>query len=469
LTLAAAGEQELIVPKLRAAILGLSPENVRTLSTTTADDLPMDYLLYQAGMLFAREGRPREARLLLESFRERYPGHDQSERVEKALAELRPAVPVVARSVGCLLPLSGNYQSIGQKALRGIELAASMHNAAGGVPVHVVVKDTESDAGRTLQALQELERENVFGVVGPLVHAEAVNREAERLGLPTIAVTQREGVVGVGDYVFRNFITPAAQVRSLVDYAVGTLGVAQAVVIYPDEPYGRTFMGLFRDELAAKGGQVLLAAPYSPEAVDYSAVIKRLLRYSREVPKEGRPERREPREPAPRRSRHLEEKDTELVFDFQAVFIPDEPKKIGMVVPQLVYHDVKNVQLLGTNLWHSEALIRYAEAYVQGAIMPDAFFGSSPERPVQRFVSAFEETYQERPGFIEAIAFDTASMLFEVSARPEVRSRRDVAAALRRADGFPGATGQTRFDADGDCDKDLHILTVRGKKFVELK
>ena len=470
LKLAAAGEQELIIPKLRTAILGLSPENVRTLSTMPAEDLPMDYLLFQAGMLYARDGRSQEARLLLESFRERYPGHDQAERAEQALSELRPAGPAVAaRSVGCLLPLSGDYQSIGQKALRGVELAASMHNAAGGPLVNVSVKDTASDAGRTLLALQELERENVFGVIGPIVHAEAVSREAQRLGMPMIAVTQKEGVVGVGDFVFRNFMTPTAQVRSLVAYAVGTLGVSQAVVLYPDEPYGRTFMGLFRDEMKAQGADVLLAVPYSPEATDYSAVIKRLLRYSREVPKEGRPEPKEPRETGPRRSRHLEEKDTELVFDFQAIFIPDEPKKVGMVVPQLAYHDVKNVQLLGTNLWHSDALIRYAEAYVQGAIMPDAFFGSSPERSVQRFVSAFEETYQERPGFIEAIAFDSAAMFFDVFARPDVRTRRDVAAALRRADGFPGATGQTRFDAAGDCDKELHILTVRGKKFVELK
>jgi branched-chain amino acid transport system substrate-binding protein len=469
LRLAAAGEQELIIPKLRASILGLSPENVRTLSKMTADDLPMDYLLFQAGMLFAREGRPQEARLVLESFRDRYPGHEQTERAEKALAELRPAAPAAARSLGCLLPLSGNYQSMGQKALRGVELAASMHNAVGGPLVNVLVKDTESDAGRTLQALQELERENVFGIVGPMVYAEAVSGEAQRLGVPMIAVTQKEGVVGAGDYVFRNFITPVAQVRALVAYAVGTLGVTQAVVLYPDEPYGRTFMGLFREELKAKGAEVLLAVPYSPEATDYSAVIKRLLGYSREVQKEGRPERKEPRETGPRRSRHLEEKDTELVFDFQAIFIPDEPKKVGMLAPQLAYHDIKNVQLLGTNLWHSDALIRYAEAYVQGAVMPDAFFGASQERPVQRFMSAFEETYQERPGFIEAIAFDSAAMLFDVFARPEVRSRQDVAAALRRADGFPGATGQTRFDADGDCDKELHILTVRGKKFVELQ
>jgi branched-chain amino acid transport system substrate-binding protein len=469
LKLAAPSEQEALIPKLRTAILNLGPEDARTLAGMPEDDLPMDYLLFQAGMLFAREGRPQEARQLLEAFRDRYPGHDQAERAERMLAEIQPARTAAVRSVGCLLPLSGDYQSIGQKALRGIELAASLHNAAGGQAVNVVVKDTESDAGRTLQALQELEREKVFGVVGPLVHAEAVNREAQGLGLPMIAVTQKEGVVGVGDYVFRNFITPAAQVRSLAAYAAGTLGVTHAVVLYPDEPYGRTFSGLFREELKARGAEVLLAVPYSPEATDYSTVIKRLMRYSREVPKEGRPERREPRETGPRRSRHLEEKDTELEFDFQAIFIPDEPKKIGMLVPQLVYHDIKNVQLLGTNLWHSDALIRYAESYVQGAVMPDAFFAGSPERAVQRFVSAFEETYQDRPGFIEAVAFDSATLLFEVLGRPGVRERRDVAAALHDSDGFPGATGLTRFDASGDCDKALHILTVRGKRFVELE
>lgn len=53
--------------------------------------------------------------------------------------------------------------------------------------------------------------------------------------------------------------------------------------------------------------------------------------------------------------------------------------------------------------------------------------------------------------------------------RPEVRTRRDVAAALHAGAGFPGATGRTRFDANGDCDKELHILMVKGKKFVELE
>jgi ABC-type branched-subunit amino acid transport system substrate-binding protein len=466
--LASPTEQELLVPKLRSAILHLSREEVQMLAQRGEDDLPMDYLLFQAGMLYAREGRAQDALVLLKSFRGRYPGHEHAERAAHAMAEAEKGMPMERRVLGCLLPLTGAYQSMGQRALRGIELAVSVHNSSAGVPpVQVIVKDTGSDAGQTLQALQELERENVSGVIGPLVHAEAINREAQRMGMPIIAVTQKEGVVGVGDYVFRNFITPLAQMRSLVSYAVGHLGVTHAVILYPDETYGRTFMGLFRDEFQARGGEILTAVAYSPEATDFSASIKKLLRFSKEVPKEPKPERKELRESGSRRSR-LEEKDTELVFDFQAVFIPDEPKKAGMLVPQLHYHDIKNVYFLGTNLWHSETLIKLAEPYVQGAIMPDAFFAGSPEPSVKRFVAAFEGTYQEKPGFMEAIAYDSAMILFEVLSRPDVRLRSEVAAALRSPAGFPGATGLTRFDPNGDSDKILHILEVRGKRFVGL-
>jgi len=469
LKIASPNEQEMLVPKLRTAILQLSPDEVQRLAQRSDDDLPMDYLLFQAGMLYAREGRAADALMLLKSFRNRYPGHEYGERAEQAIAEIEKGMPMERRVLGCLLPLSGSHQGIGQRALRGIELAVSIHNSVKGAPpVHVIVKDTASDAGQTLQALQELERENVSGIIGPMVHAEAISREAQRMGMPIIAITQKEGVTGTGGFVFRNFLTPQAQMRSLVSYAVNKLGVAKAVILYPDENYGRTFMGLFRDEFQARGGENLAAVAYSPEVTDFSAPIKRLLHFSKEVPKEGRPERREPRESASRRNR-LEEKDTELVFDFQAIFIPDEPKKVGMLVPQLFYHDIKNVHLLGTNLWHSETLIRLAGPYVQGAIIPDAFFAGSLEAPVRQFVAAFEETYQEKPGFIEAIVYDSAMILFDVVGRAGVRLRSDVALALQGAAEFQGTTGLTRFDASGEPDKVLHILEVRGKRFVELE
>jgi ABC-type branched-subunit amino acid transport system substrate-binding protein/outer membrane protein assembly factor BamD (BamD/ComL family) len=465
---AAPNEQDLIVPKLRSAILRLNAADVKTLAGRPEDDIPMDYLLFQAGMVMGREGRAPEALTLLRSFQDRYPEHENVERARKAIAELDKAPRLERRVVGCLLPLSGSYQAIGQRALRGIELAVSLHNSgSGAAPLQVILKDTASEAESTLQGLRELDREGVSAVIGPMVHAELVVGEAQRMGMPLVAITQKEGVVGVGDYVFRNFITPAAQVRSLAAFAVSRLGADRAVILYPDEPYGRTFMSLFRDGFQDRGGEILTAVAYNPAAADFAAPIKKLLRLAQKVPKEQRPDRAEARGSGARRS-SLDEKDYDLIFDFQAVFIPDEPAKAGMLVPQLAYHDVKNVYLLGTNLWHSEALIKYAEAYVQGAIMCDAFFADSTEPPARRFVAAFEQTFQEKPGFIEAIAYDTATILFDAVSRPGVRFRSDVASILHSSEGFPGATGFTRFLPNGDCDKELRILKVKGKKFVEM-
>jgi len=468
LQLAAPNEQDLIVPRLRAAILRLNVQEVAAMAAWPEEDIPMDYLLFQSGMVMGREGRVAEAAILLRSFLKRYPQHEHSERALKAISEMDQAPRMERRVLGCLLPLSGSYQAIGQRALRAIELAVSQHNSDPSVSaVQVIIKDTASEAAATLVALRELAQEGVSAVIGPMVHAEAVVHEAQAMGMPIIAITQKGGVVGAGDYVFRNFITPAAQVRSLISHAVNRLGVGQAVILYPDEPYGRTFMGLFRDEFQARGGEILTTVAYSPSAVDFSAPIKKLLRYSQKIPKESRSDRPDSRTGS-RRNR-IEERDYELVFDFQAVFIPDEPGKAGMLVPQLAYHDIRDVYLLGTNLWHSEALIQYAGPYVQGAIMPDAFLADSDEPVVRRFVSAFEQTFQGRPGSIEAMAYDTAMMLFDVVSRPGVRFRSDVAAALHASEGFPGVAGFTRFLPNGDCDKELRILEVRGKRFVELK
>jgi ABC-type branched-subunit amino acid transport system substrate-binding protein len=70
---------------------------------------------------------------------------------------------------------------------------------------------------------------------------------------------------------------------------------------------------------------------------------------------------------------------------------------------------------------------------------------------------------------MEAMAYDTAMILLETLRRPEVRFRGDIATYLKASDGFPGVTGFSRFDQTGDVEKTLHILQVRGKKFIELE
>jgi ABC-type branched-subunit amino acid transport system substrate-binding protein len=110
-----------------------------------------------------------------------------------------------------------------------------------------------------------------------------------------------------------------------------------------------------------------------------------------------------------------------------------------------------------------------AQQYVQAALIPDGFFVESRSEHVRHFIKSFEEAFNDTPGFIEAVSFDTAMILQQLTNLPDVRSRKGLAMALKNLKNFKGVTGRTSFTETGDVDKDLYILRIRGDKFVESK
>ena len=113
-------------------------------------------------------------------------------------------------------------------------------------------------------------------------------------------------------------------------------------------------------------------------------------------------------------------------------------------------------------------MIKMANQYVQGAIMPDGFFADSASPLVQDFVKVFEDTYEETPGFIEAVVYDSAMMLFGVLVQSDLRFKSELKEGLLNLANFSGVTGPTYFDENGEAQKQLYLLKIKGRKFVEL-
>jgi len=157
------------------------------------------------------------------------------------------------------------------------------------------------------------------------------------------------------------------------------------------------------------------------------------------------------------------------IVDFDALFIPEGPEKASLILPQLTYHDVIGVHLLGTNLWHSDKLVASAGRHVEGAIMPDIFFSKSQTPEVKKFVADYRSMFNEEPGFLAALSYDTAMMLFDIVSRPEIRFRMMIKKELADGRPFSGATGLTHFGPDGDVVKQLFLLKIYGGRFVELE
>jgi branched-chain amino acid transport system substrate-binding protein len=482
-------EQEAITQKLKAVIAQLDSQQILELLKDVDNEVLQGYLMFQLGLDYAMHEKYQEALTALDNFLNRFPEHPDVSLAEDLIKQIKENALLGRYTVGCLLPLSGPYQSVGYRALKGMELALDrFSNETQNPQVNVIVKDSGGSPDQTRIAMQELIEEQVAAIIGPIITAEVAAAEAQKSKIPIITLTQKDNITSIGDYVFRNFITPEMQINSLVDYATLSLGLNRFAILYPDETYGITFMNLFWDRLIEDGAKVVGLEAYNPQNTDFANPIKKLVGLYYEIPEDLKEaaelgadhegdnrrlasadsEQSLDQENSALNQEQKNEEEPEAIVDFDAIFIPDSPKTAGLIIPQLAFYDIKGVYLLGTNLWHSDELIKMATTYVQGAIMPDGFFAESSESVVQDFVKAFEEAYEEKPGFIEAVVYDSAMMVFRVLIKPDLHFKSELKNELLNLTDFSGVTGPTHFDENGEAQKQLYLLQIRGKRFVEL-
>ncbi len=465
-----------IRPRIKAAIRLLSAEQLQEALEKLHARFPAGYLLYQLGCRLEASGRFDDAIAVFSDFLDRYPAHELSETAGRQIEALKAIGYGAEIRIGCLLPLSGRYATFGERALNGIELAVS-HSDRGktdeGLPVQLMVADTASDTEKAADAVRTLGEQGVAVIIGPLATAKSAAGAAQEAGIPILTLSQAKGIPGVGDYVFRNFITPEMQVKALVDYAAEAMAMDRFAVLYPDEPYGRTFMNLFWDVLLAHNASVVGLEKYDPSHTDFSEAIKKLVGLYYEIPEDIAEEEQGGLVASKASSSDQleaggEETQPEPIVDFEAVFIPDSPEKAGLMLPQLAYYDVNNIYCLGTNLWYSDRLIHMSRRHAQGAIFPVGFFAESSAELVERFVSEFESVYERKPRFIEAIGYDTARMVITCMRRSRYLGRRYIREQFTRMPPYNGVTGRTRFDQNGEAVKELCLLKVAGDGFVEV-
>lgn len=422
-----------IINKLVAASKPLSAADIRSLLDRVADDRIRGHLMFRLAENHMDAQEYPAARNVLADFLDEYPDHPKAAEARDLLRRFGGMPIAEEHTVGCLLSLSGQYEAYGNKALKGVELALSQFNARDLLStVKLMVKDSGSDPMTAADKVRELADAGVSAIIGPIITAPEALRAADQMGIPIVTMVQKQGMPQIGEYVFRNFITPQMQVEALVSHAMDRMGLRRFAVLYPEEKYGNIFQQLFWEAVQSRGGEVAAAASYNPNRTDFGGPIGKLRRHR-----------------------------------YEALFIPDAPSKAGLILPQLRYYNAPNAQLLGTNLWHHPQMIKMAGEYAQGAIIPEVFFSKSRSLRVGNFVRNYQENFRNMPGFLEAIAYDTAMMVFRACSASQ--SPRDLREELLRIQGYDGVTGRTSFNADGEAQKRLYLLEIKGSTFQEIE
>ncbi len=450
------GKQVDVLKKSRRLIDDkLAPADLLTLLPRLPDGPIADFTRYRAAQDLLAQGRRADAAKLLREIdysKRRYKFYDKAEKLldiadapappgaTPGQPPARALAPMPSRAqyaVAVLLPLSGPRAVFGREVLHGMMQGANLFGMGGVSSYRMIVRDTEADPELAAQLVNELADDpQVLAIVGPLLGkcAAQASVEAERRAIPLIALTTREDILTTGHWTFRNFLSASEQVTTLIDYATNHQGALRFGIMYPETAQGRNFKRLFEQRLNQNRYRITAVASYPADETDFRRPLASLRAQG----------------------------------GFDALFLPDNAKRVALIAPQLVYYGVKNVMLLGINSWNNDDLARKAGAYLTRSVFVTGFFARSTANPeVAPFASAYEDTFQHAPTFLAAVGYDTARIVGEVM-RHGAADRNDLRRRLFRVHSFAGVTGELTIDETRDTRRRLYLLRVGKSRIEEL-
>lgn len=434
----------------------------------------VDRILFKLGHTYFSQGSRDRARPYFERITSQFPASKFYTQAQDYLRKLDFQGIVDPRRVGVLLPLSGRFARYGQSALHGIELAFDIfkRETHSTQKLTLVVMDDEGDVDRALAAMDELfYKHQVAVVIGPMISklADPVGKKAQELGMPLISLTQKEAIGG--DYVFNAALTPEMQVRAMAAFAVEKLKVKRFAIMAPDSKFGSEYAQAFWNELEGYDAVVRGYETYPDGETDYRRFVDRIVGLG-----ENEARNREIEElnllkeavPIKGRSKKLDRMfSLKPIVDFEAVFIPDEPKALGQILPTFAYRDVENIIFLGINTWNSSELISRAGNFAENAMFVDGFYAGSENPITKRFIEEFRQTFGTEPGLLEALAFDAGRIIAYLMRSNLVASRKEMRDRIMSLRNFEGVSGNVSYRA-GRLSKSLHILTVKSGRIEEV-
>ncbi len=398
---------------------------------------PGDLLMAELAQRHRAAGNVQAENDALRGLADAFPDHPDTDATLERLQTLGAALDTDPTKLGVLLPLSGPTGQIGRAALQGVQLALDMmQQRHADLDLSLVIRDTGATTETARSALRALAEEaHVIGVIGPLLSqtAEELAPLADKLGVPIISPFARDSQFPqLSPYAFRNSLTDAMQGRLLASYATQQLARRRFAILYPDDAYGAALTDHFSAALADHNGQVVVRAAYPPDARDVLRAVQRIR--------------------------------TET---YDALLVPDYADNIARLAQELAYDAEAGVQLLGADGWNHPQITTIPARVVDGAVFMDGFYADSPVPHVAVFASGFRDRYGAVPDLLAAQAYDTLMMCAQVL-RTGVQTRPELRDGLTQIRDFPGVSGVTTMDADGDAEKVLYVLSVREGRIIQI-
>lgn len=341
--------------------------------------------------------------------------------------------------IGYQLPLTGNTAQYGQDFKAAAEIALKKFNASGKlpVPVEIVYEDSRSDAKEGVAIARKfVDDKRIVAVLGDFTStvSMAAAQVYKKAGMAQLSQTaSHPDYAKISKWQFRNITTQNQEGAYNAKWMLDS-GYKKVAVTAEQTDWGQSAVKGFADAFTAGGGEVVFTEFFNRGLADFRPIITKIEEQKPDAVYTG------------------------FFYEDGAQFLK-QMKQLGAKMP-----------IFSTSAAYNEKLIDLAGDAANGLHLTATFLPTSKDPNVQEFVSEWEKTHDTPPGQFPAQAYDAVNiMLAAVTRAYPDETRANVRDELAKTKDFPGITGSTTFDKDGEALKELTKAEVVDGKFVQVK
>lgn len=349
-----------------------------------------------------------------------------------------PGAEAETVKVGMVGPLTGGAATYGLSVRNGVQIAideANENEEIPGVTLEFIAEDTEGDWSKAANAFSKLIDQNkVDVIVGAVLSSEteAGGPIAMDGRVPTISPSSTSTGLTVGNpYLFRNCLSDEVQASQLAEYAVTELGFEKFAILYTNNDYGVALKNAF-EETAEELAEVVAVEAFMDNDENFKPQLTSI-------------QRKDP----------------------EAIFVAGYYTEAAKIAQQALEQGLE-VRFFGADGFYSPVLMEIGQDAVEGAIFTAGFHSGDESPVVQNFVNKYQQLFNEEPDMFAAQAYDAACIVI-AAMKSKGTSSEQIREGLAETKDFPGITGNTSIDEEGDTLKDVLILKVEDGVFQRLR
>tara|TARA_B100000029_G_scaffold368093_1_gene361584 strand:+ start:2107 stop:3285 length:1179 start_codon:yes stop_codon:yes gene_type:complete len=353
--------------------------------------------------------------------------------------------------VGVLLPLSGEFQDIGESFLKAIKLALydiSNEN------IKIYPKDSSGNALKTYQSAKEFQNEGITIVIGPIFY-ENLERLGEINDVTFISLTNQTKEIPKNTISFG--INIESQIDALKKY-FDKIKVSKTLLLSPSSEF------VNQSDSVAKKDVLKFYRVYSydtnPKKI--TGEIEKITKYQeRKKDLERRIKILEKSDLFKDKNelKKLEQMHTLGKLNFDSVVVLDFGERLKSVLTSFVFSDVSSdrVSFFTINQW-------FDETFFNESAMQNLYFPSINFKNFSKFNKKFIKTYNEEPNKVSILGYDALGLIYYCWLKNNYNFKQEL---LYNKKGFKGLHGE--FIIENNITKqNLNIYKVSKKKFIKV-